>query len=43
MQQLRHTHATELTKDRVNVRTIQKRLGHRRIQITLGYADHSVF
>jgi integrase/recombinase XerD len=40
MHQLRHTHATELTKDRVNVRIIRKRLGHRKIQTTLGYADH---
>ncbi|MFG1820586.1 tyrosine-type recombinase/integrase [Kribbella sp. NPDC049174] len=41
LHQLRHTHATELTKDGVSPRTIQKRLGHRRLQTTLVYAEHS--
>ena len=41
LHQLRHTHATELTKDGVSARTIQKRLGHRRLQTTLVYAEHT--
>ncbi|WP_433169890.1 tyrosine-type recombinase/integrase [Kribbella sp. CA-247076] len=41
LHQLRHTHATELTNDGVSARTIQKRLGHRKLQTTLVYADHS--
>jgi integrase/recombinase XerD len=41
LHQLRHTHATELTKDDVNPRTIQKRLGHRKLQTTLIYAEHT--
>lgn len=41
LHQLRHTHATELTNDGVSARTIQKRLGHRKLQTTMVYADHS--
>jgi integrase/recombinase XerD len=41
LHQLRHTHATELTNDGVSPRTIQKRLGHRKLQTTLVYADHT--
>jgi integrase/recombinase XerC/integrase/recombinase XerD len=41
LHQLRHTHATELTNDGVSPRTIQKRLGHRKLQTTLVYAEHS--
>ncbi|WBQ04376.1 tyrosine-type recombinase/integrase [Kribbella sp. CA-293567] len=41
LHQLRHTHATELTLDGVSPRTIQKRLGHRKLQTTLVYADHT--
>ncbi len=41
LHQLRHTHATELVRDGVSLQTIRKRLGHRKIQTTLGYADHS--
>jgi hypothetical protein len=39
MHQPRHTHATDLTKDRVNVRIL--RSAYRKIQTTLGYAEHS--
>ncbi|GAA1640587.1 hypothetical protein GCM10009744_33050 [Kribbella alba] len=39
--QLRHTRATELTNDGVSPRMIQKRLGHRKLQTTLVYADHA--
>jgi integrase/recombinase XerC/integrase/recombinase XerD len=41
LHQLRHTHATELVRDGVSVQTIRKRLGHRKIQTTLLYAEHS--
>jgi integrase/recombinase XerD len=41
LHQLRHTHATELVNDGVSLQTIRKRLGHRKIQTTLGYAEHS--
>lgn len=41
LHQLRHTHATELINDGVSLPTIRKRLGHRKIQTTLGYAEHS--
>jgi integrase/recombinase XerD len=41
LHQLRHTHATELTNDGVSPRTIQKRLGHAKLQTTLVYADHT--
>jgi len=40
LHQLRRTHATELN-DGVSLQTIFKRLGHRKIQTTLGYAEHS--
>jgi len=39
LHQLRHTHATELVNDGVSLQTIRKRLGHRKIQTTLGYAN----
>jgi integrase/recombinase XerD len=41
LHQLRHTHATELVNGGVSLQTIRKRLGHRKIQTTLGYAEHS--
>ncbi|WP_427896722.1 tyrosine-type recombinase/integrase (plasmid) [Kribbella sp. GL6] len=41
LHQFRHTHATELNKDGVSPRTIQKRLGHRKLQTTMVYVDHS--
>lgn len=41
LHQLRHTHATELNRDGVSARTIQKRLGHRKLQTTMVYVDHS--
>ncbi|MFF0270017.1 tyrosine-type recombinase/integrase [Kribbella sp. NPDC004536] len=41
LHQLRHTHATQLNKDGVSARTIQKRLGHRKLQPTIVYVDHS--
>jgi len=41
LHQLRHTHATELVRDGVSLQTTRKRLGHRKIQTTLLYADHS--
>jgi integrase/recombinase XerD len=41
LHQLRHTHATELTNDGVSPRTIQKRLGHAKLQTTLVYAEHT--
>jgi integrase/recombinase XerD len=41
LHQLRHTHTTELVNDGVSLQTIRKRLGHRKIQTTLGYAEHS--
>jgi integrase/recombinase XerD len=41
LHQLRHTHATELLKDGVSVLTIRQRLGHRRLQTTMGYVEHS--
>lgn len=39
LHQLRHTHATELVNDGVSLQTIRKRLGHGKIQTTLGYAN----
>ena len=41
LHQLRHTHATELINDGVSIETIRKRLGHRKIQTTLGYAEQT--
>jgi integrase/recombinase XerC/integrase/recombinase XerD len=41
LHQLRHTHATELTNAGVSARTIQKRLGHRKLQTTMIYAEHT--
>jgi integrase/recombinase XerC/integrase/recombinase XerD len=41
LHQLRHTHATELTNDGVSPRTIQNRFGHRKLQTTLAYAEHT--
>jgi integrase/recombinase XerD len=41
LHQLGHTHTTELVNDGVSLQTIRKRLGHRKIQTTLGYAEHS--
>lgn len=37
--QLRHSHATELVNDGVSLGTIRKRLGHKKIQTTLRYAE----
>ena len=41
LHQLRHTHATELVNGGVSLATIRKRLGHKRIQTTLRYAEQS--
>ncbi|MGW6933551.1 tyrosine-type recombinase/integrase [Lentzea sp. NPDC054927] len=41
LHQLRHTHATELINGGVSLQTIRKRLGHRKIQTSLRYAEHS--
>ena len=41
LHQLRHTHATELVNGGVSLVTIRKRLGHKRIQTTLRYAEQS--
>lgn len=41
LHQLRHTHATELINGGVSVTTVRKRMGHRNLQTTLGYADLS--
>ena len=41
LHQLRHTHAIELVNDDVSLATIRKRLGHKNIQTTLRYAEHS--
>jgi len=41
LHQLRHSHATELVNDGVSLATIRKRLGHKRIQTTLRYAEQS--
>ena len=41
LHQLRHSHATELINDGVSLATIRKRLGHKRIQTTLRYAEQS--
>lgn len=41
LQQLRHTHATELINDGVPVETVRKRLGHKKISSTLLYAEKS--
>jgi integrase/recombinase XerD len=41
LHQLRHTHATELINGGVPATTVRKRLGHRNLQTTLGYADLS--
>lgn len=41
LHQLRHTHATELINGGVSLATIRKRLGHKRIQTTLRYAEQS--
>jgi integrase len=41
LHQLRHTHATELVNGGVSLQTIRKRLGQRKIQTSLRYAEHS--
>ncbi|MET7284195.1 tyrosine-type recombinase/integrase [Kribbella sp. NPDC005582] len=41
LHQLRHTHATELIKDGVSLLTVKKRLGHRKLQTTLVYTEHT--
>ena len=41
LHQLRHTHATELVNDGVSLATIRKRLGHKRIETTLRYAEQA--
>ena len=41
LHQLRHTHATELVNGGVSLATIRKRLGHKRIQTTLRYAEQA--
>ena len=41
LHQLRHSHATELINDGVSLATIRKRLGHKRIQTTLRYAEQN--
>ena len=41
LHQLRHTHATELVNGEVSLATIRKRLGHKRIQTTLRYAEQA--
>ncbi|MFB6726731.1 tyrosine-type recombinase/integrase [Kribbella sp. NPDC056345] len=41
LHQLRHTHATELIKDGVSLLTVKKRLGHRKLQTTLIYTEHT--
>jgi site-specific recombinase XerD len=41
LHQLRHSHATELVNGGVSLATIRKRLGHKRIQTTLRYAEQS--
>jgi len=41
LHQLRHTHATELVNGGESLATIRKRLGHKRIQTTLRYAEQS--
>jgi site-specific recombinase XerD len=41
LHQLRHTHATELVNDGVSLATIRRRLGHKRIETTLRYAEQS--
>lgn len=40
LQQLRHTHATELVKGGVSLPTIRKHLGHQSLQTTLRYVPH---
>lgn len=39
LHQLRHTHAVELVHGGVSVQTVRERLGHRKIQTTLRYAE----
>ena len=41
LHQLRHTHAAELVNDGVSLATIRKRLGHKRIETTLRYAQQA--
>jgi integrase/recombinase XerD len=41
LHQLRHTHATELVNGGVSLATIRRRLGHKNLQTTLGYAEQS--
>jgi site-specific recombinase XerD len=41
LHQLRHSDATELVNGGVSLATIRKRLGHKRIQTTLRYAEQS--
>lgn len=41
LHQLRHSHATDLVNGGVSLATIRKRLGHKRIQTTLRYAEQS--
>lgn len=41
LNQLRHSHDTELVNDGVSLATIRKRLGHKNIQTTLRYAEQS--
>jgi integrase len=37
---LRHTHATMLLKENVNIKVIQERLGHSKASITLDVYSH---
>jgi site-specific recombinase XerD len=37
---LRHTHATELTREKVSVKLIQAQLGHTSLSVTQRYLDH---
>lgn len=37
---LRHTHATELTREKVSVKLIQTQLGHTSLSVTQRYLDH---
>jgi integrase len=41
LHQLRHTRTTELINGGVSLATIRKRLGHKNLQTTLGYAEQS--
>lgn len=41
LHQLRHAYATELVNGGVSLATIRKRLGHKNLQTTLRYAEHS--